>query len=379
MMLSALSLILYKEFHISAFQLTLLVALKPASALLAAYWSSIFNQDRKNLVTNLVIANIARFVPFLFIFWIHSAWYLIISFGLYMAISRGCVPVWMELFKMHLCSDKRSKVFVLGNTLEYIGTTLLPVILGIILDFHDKAWHWIFPLTGMIGLLSTFFLLRVPAHLTQEQVFKQNKLTLPWKQALKLLMTRPDFCRYQIGFMLGGAGLMILQPALPIFFVDTLKLNYTEMLLALTACKGLGFTLASPIWNRFFKKSNFFIFSAVVALLAALFPPLLLCAKWTLPVLFLAYLNYGIMQAGSELSWHLSAITFSNKDESFPFSETNILAVGLRGLIVPFLGSLVLVTAGTTTVFLLASMLCLLGTLWLVAPQIQKRLLIPKQ
>ena len=89
-MLSALSLILYKEFHISPLQLTLLVALKPASALFAAYWSSFFNQDRKNLVTNLVLANIARFVPFLFIFWIHSAWYLILSFGLYMVISRGC-------------------------------------------------------------------------------------------------------------------------------------------------------------------------------------------------------------------------------------------------------------------------------------------------
>lgn len=372
-MLSALSLILYKEFHISPFQLTLLVALKPASALFAAYWSSIFNQNRKNLVTNLIIANVTRFVPFLLLFWIHSAWYLILSFGLYMAISRGCVPVWMELFKKHLPADKYTRIFVLGNALEYVGTTLLPVALGIILDFHHTAWQWLFPLTGLVGLLSTFFLLRVPAHLTEEQLLKHNKLTLPWKQALKLLITRPDFRRYQIGFMLGGAGLMILQPALPIFFVDHLHLNYTKMLLALTACKGLGFTLASPIWNRYFTKTNFFIFSAIVAFLAAIFPPLLLCAKWSLPLLFLAYLNYGMMQAGSELSWHLSAITFSNKDESLPFSETNILAVGLRGLIVPFVGSLILVASGTTTLLLFASLLCLLGTGWLIAPQLQKK------
>ena len=74
------------------------------------------------------------------------------------------------------------------------------------------------------------------------------------------------------------------------------------------------------------------------------------------------------MQAGSELSWHLSAISFAKNDESLPFSETNILAVGLRGLIIPFIGGSLLVLSGTTTLLCIASILCLSGTLWLLLP-----------
>ncbi len=362
--LSALSLILYKEFHASPLQLTFLVALKPASALFAAYWSSF---RRKNLVTNLVLTNILRFVPFLGFYWIHSAWFLIFAFGWYMILSRGCVPTWMELFKKHLPSDRRSKIFVLGNALEYVGTALLPLLLGILLDHNGNAWRYIFPITGLIGIASTFFFMQIPEAFSQN--VKAPSLILPWKQSLTLLLKNPDFFRYQIGFMIGGAGLMIMQPVLPIFFVDHLHLSYTKILLALSVCKGIGFAATSSLWSNWFNKTNLFVFSALVAFLAALFPPLLLAAKMTMPLLFFAYLNYGIMQAGSELSWHLSAISFAKEDESLPFSEANILAVGVRGCIVPFIGSLIFVGFNAATVLWTASLLCLTGSITLLLSQ----------
>ena len=361
-LISALSMILYKEFHVSAWQLTLLVALKPASSLLAVYWSS-FN--RKNLVLNLVLTNILRFVPFLFFFWVQSSLYVILAFGFYMTLSRGSMPAWMEIFKRHIPDSSRSRIFALGNTIEYVGTALLPLLLGVILDVNGDAWRWLFPLTAAVGIFSTLFLVRIPHSLTEE-LASQNQILLPWRRAWRLWAQDRSFSRYQLGFMLGGAGLMIIQPILPIFFVDNLHINYTQVMLAITICKGVGFALTSRLWSSYFDRTNIFIFSALVAAMAALFHPLLLASQSFLPLLYFAYLGYGVMQAGSELSWHMSAVTFSKKQESLPYSEMNIISVGIRGLIIPFLGNLIFATAGTTALFSLGSLLCLGGCLFLL-------------
>ncbi|MFN0065961.1 MAG: MFS transporter [Chlamydiales bacterium] len=365
-MMSALAMILYKEFHVSPLQLTFLVALKPASALFSVYWSSYLHSDRKNLVWSLTLANVLRFVPFLFFVWARSSWYIIFSFGLYMVLSRGSVPAWMELFKKHIPNSRRSKVFALGNGAEYLGTTVLPLLLGFILDRNHDAWRFLFPITAIIGITSTLFLLKIPALLSKDLKIV-SPILHPWKRSFSLLFKNRAFAWYQLGFMLGGAGLMIIQPILPIFFIDNLQLSYTEIMLALTVCKGIGFTLTSPLWASFFNRRNIFLFSAVVAGIAALFQPLLLCAQSWVPLLYIAYISYGIMQAGSEMSWHMSAVSFSQKEESVAYSEVNILAVGLRGMIIPFLGSVLFAFTNTTSVLCAGSLLCLLGSSLLVS------------
>ncbi|MBS0646093.1 MAG: MFS transporter [Verrucomicrobia bacterium] len=360
-MLSALSLILYKEFHVSPFILTFLVALKPVSALFSTYLSSWIYNGKKNLVCSLALINCLRFVPFLGLFWHTSPWTLVFAFGWYMVLSRACAPAWIELFKHNLPQEHRSKILSLGNMLEYLGSTLLPLLLGVVLDIWDQSWQLLFPLTAVFGMLSTIFLFRIPPHLNLLKDNENDPLTRPWRRAFKLIREYPDFRRYLLGFMLGGSGLMILQPALPALFVDHLHLSYTEIMLALAVCKGIGYTLASPLWTRLFNRLNLFTFSAFVTILAVIFPLLIFFANWSLVALYLAYLSYGMMQAGSEMSWHLSALTFSREKESLPFSETNILAVGLRGCVIPLLGGILVVNCSIVVVLLCSFLLCTAG------------------
>lgn len=355
-MLNALSVILYKEFHASLFLVTLLIALKPVTALAATYWSCYFSDKNRHFI----LSNILRFLPFLFFFNIHSAWVPILCFSIYMSLSRGSVPVWMELFKTYLPRHTQSKLFALGNTYEYLGTTIFPIALGLILDWNPDSWRWLFPLTALLGMTSTFFLLRLP-NVTNENAIREKTLSLPWKNSLALVKTRPDFRCYLVGFMLGGAGLMIIQPVLPVFFVDELQFSYTEMMFAIAVCKGVGFALASPFWVSLFKKLPIHLFSFYIALLAAVFPWLLFGAKWVYWLVYIAYLGYGYMQSGSELSWHLSAATFSKQEKSLRFSETNILAVGLRGCIVPFIGNCLFTLCNSVVVMVVGSLLCLAG------------------
>ncbi len=356
-MLNTLSVLIYKEFHVSPFLVTLLIAIKPITALAATYWSCFFSGKNGYFI----FSNILRFFPFLFFFAFDSAAAIILCFSLYMVLSRGSMPVWMELFKNHLPQESRSKLFALGNAVEYLGTTIFPIAIGMILDYSPDSWRWLFPLTALIGLMSTFFLKRLP-DVAEHAEEGRKKILLPWKNSVALIKERKDFRAYLLGFMLGGAGLMVIQPVLPFFFVDELKLSYTEMMIAISVCKGIGFSLASPFWVSLFKRLNIHKFSLYIALLAAFFPLLLFFAKWSYWLIYFAYLVYGYMQSGSELSWHLSSVTFAKKEDSLKFSETNILAVGVRGCVIPFIGSLLFCTFNSVTVMLAASCLCLAGS-----------------
>ncbi len=369
-LLSMLGFILYKNVHITPLQVAAIVALKPATSLLSPYWSGAIHGRPDKIIANLVGAHFFRYLPFLFLPWIQSVWLIILAFGLYMMLSRATIPAWMELLKYNLPETKREQLVGYGTMIDYLTGALLAVGAGLLLDAHPEMWRWFFSITAALGICSTFLLPSIaPSHAPIVPLCREPsphkwgqlgyQISKPWKQIWDLLCLRKDFTSYQIGFMLGGGGLMIIHPALPQFFVDTLDLSFVEMGLAISVCKGIGVACTTPLWTKLFRKFTIFHFSALVTLFATLFPFLLLAASWHWVLLYLAYAFYGVMQAGSELSWHMSGLVFAKEKESLTFSSTNILTVGLRGCAIPTLGALLLPTLHPIGLMLLGALLCL--------------------
>ena len=363
-----LPIILYKDLHATPFQVAMAIALKPLASLLSPYWSLSVNQRRDKLVLNLIWGNLLKFAPFLFFLWIHNVWLIVLCYGFYMILARGVIPAWMEIIKLNIKGAARERIFSYGSAIDYLCSGLLPLAFGWVLDDHPESWRWIFVSSAALGILSTFPLLRIPLPDTQEAPPSKSppepwlkKVIEPWTQSWNLLKKRPDFKCFQIGFMFGGAGLMMMQSALPMFFVDKLELSYAEMLFALSICKGIGFAATSPFWVKFFNRANIFYFSSWVTILAALFPFILMGASSNLMWLYVAYASYGMMQAGSELSWHMSGPVFAKEENSSIYSGTNVLTVGIRGF-VPFLGAILCVLLSANYVLIIGAFLCLVAT-----------------
>ncbi|MCE5319209.1 MAG: MFS transporter [Parachlamydia sp.] len=364
-----LPFILYKDLHGTPLQIAAMITLKPMVSLFAPYWSAWVNKRKDRLVTNVVWATFLGHAPFFFFPFFHSPWYFVASFGFYMLMARGMIPAWMEILKLNVPNGSRERIFAFSSAFEYVGAGLLPFILGALLDGYYQSWRWIFPLTSFVAVIAVFLQRKIPIAIEETNAvepalsFKQQ-LIEPWKQAWLLLKTRTDFAAMQMGFMLGGGGLMILQPALPMFFMDALHLSYTELAIALTLCKGAGFAVTSPFWSRLLSKVDIYRFLALVTLVAMFFPIGLLLAKTHIFWLYAAYLLYGVMQAGSELGWNLSGPIFSQQEDSSPFSSVNVLTVGLRGSVIPPLGSMLCLWSNSYTVMVLGGILCLLASIW---------------
>lgn len=382
-MFSILPFIIRKDLDATYLQIAIVIALKPAVSLFSPYWSMWVHGRQDRLVSNLVWANILKFLPFLFFPWMTNSWLFVFSFGIYMLFARGMIPAWMEIIKSNIRDKTRERIFQMVSTVDYLGTAALPFAFGWVLDNYEQSWRWIFLATAAIGALSTLLLLKIPikfsSDLEKREKLGWQQLIKPWKESWQLLRTRSDFARFQVGFMLGGGGLMMMHAVLPMFFMDVLGLSFTSLLTAMTLCKGVGFALASPFCVRWFRRQNIYRFCSWVTLAAAVFPLLLVAAVWHVFWMYLAYLVYGIMQAGSELSWHMSGPIFSKEQDSSIYSSTNVLAVGVRGCLAPIIGSLIYTETNAFTVLLIGSSLCFFATerLWTFSRSLKPALGLP--
>lgn len=379
-----LPFILYKDLHATPIQITAIIILKPAVSLFALYWSALIEKRRDRLLSNLIWARVLGHIPFFFFPFVDTPWFFIAAFGFYMMLARGTVPAWMEVLKLNIPGVSRERIFAYGSAFGYVGGAVIPFALGGIMDSYVHSWRWIFPVTAFISLMAIFFKSRIPItgetqniqEVMQSKLSRlswKQKLMRPWKSAWRLIKRRPDFARFQMGFMLGGTGLIIMQPALPVFFMDGLNLSYTELAVALTLCKGISFAITSPMWARVLHKIDIFKFNCWVTMLACLFPICLIAAQINLAWLYAGYVLYGMMQAGSEMSWNLSGPIFAKDEDSSVYSSINVMTVGLRGCFVPLLGSLCGLFLNAIGVMVIGGVLCLLSAIYMASTSRQLR------
>lgn len=363
---SFVSVILYRDLHASSFQLAAHTMLKPLVALLSLYWSTAFLRKPQKRISNIILTGTLARIPFFFIPFIDTPWLMIVATSSYMMLSRGGMPAWMEVLKQNLPAEKRNYIFSMSAALGYIEGVLLGIGLGIILDNYSQAWKWLFPVTALIGMAGLIFQSRIKQKPEVEVEnaaptslpLKEHLLT-PWKDSIELLKNRKDFRLFQVAFMFAGAGMMVIPPIAPIFFVDYLHLSYVELGVATAVCKGLGFAFASPFWSRYLNRTNIYQTSTLMFFTVCFYPLLMILSLVNPLALYLAYFCYGVAQAGSHLSWNLSGTIFSKNENSQPFSNVNVLTVGIRGMIIPPIGTLLLFFFGPIGVFLSGIFLCL--------------------
>lgn len=350
-----LAFILYKDLGASAFQITLLTMLKPVVTVLSFYWSAGLRRKR-NLKLNVIWAGIWMRAPFLLCPWIDSVWFVVVAAVNYMFFYRAGMPAWLELLKRNMEPGERDKVFSWSSALGYIEGVVLSLAMGGILDGNPGLWKSLFFGAAAIGLLSAGLQSRVPDEIEEQgEVLPLKELLVrPWRDSYRLIRSRPDFARFQWGFMLCGFSVMLIQPALPLFAVDTLGISYLEMASAISIARGLGFALSSPLWSRWMSKVNIFKLASAIFFAVGLFPIFLGLSVFSLFWLYFAYFWYGVGQGGSHLIWSMSGPIFAGKEESSRYTGVGVVLAGLRGGVGPSLGGWIAVAFGPLAVLFLS-------------------------
>lgn len=367
---SFISYILAKGLDASSFWIVLVTMLRPVVSIFSYAWSSRIVHLKESLRSNLVQAGLLARLPFLFFPWISHPGYVVFSAAIYVLFTRAGIPAWMEIMKLNLSKEDRKQLFSLSWILSYIEGIILALGIGYILDASSENWKYVFSSCAFIGMGSVLLHAWMP--INEKQSVDENishkkpfQLLKPWKDCVELIRLRPDFAKFQWGFMAGGFGVMLMQPALPLFYKNTLLLSYTDLSIALTLCKGVGIVASSALWTRAIHNKPILFLCSLVCLGFSIFPLFLIGAQLTIIWLYIAYLVYGVAQGGSHLIWHLSGPIFSKEEESSRFSGVNVVMVGIRGLIAPILGGIMTKIWSPMVVFSLGSLCCIYGAYFL--------------
>ncbi|MBM3193871.1 MAG: MFS transporter [Chlamydiae bacterium] len=363
-----LPFILLKSLNATAFQIVILTMLKPVSSIFSLYWSEKISQNRHTLRMNLIGAGLLARVPFLLALLFDHVWLYVVASTLYMLFSRAGIPAWMEVLKVNLPDKIREKSFSFGSAIGYAEGVLIAIGIGSLLDKSALSWKVFFLFALVFGLLALLVQALLPLGEKKEMLQEKKIVGLkegflrPWIDCYQLMKKRSDFRKFQWAFMVGGFGLMVIQPVIPIFFTETLHISYRELLIAYSICKALGFVLTSHLWSRALSYISVNVFTSLVLVGFAIFPLVIVAAILHPYWIYVAYFIYGIAQAGSHLIWHLSGPLFAEGEKSLRYSGVNIVMVGIRGALGPPLGGVLVAFMGPVFVFLLSALFCLFGT-----------------
>lgn len=376
-MYSLTTFILRKDLKASVFHLALLTMLRPTMAFISYFWSSyIFNREDK-LKANFLWASFLSCFLFLLFPFVSGIWFVIITSAIYMLFHRAKAPAWMEIVKLNIEEVKREKLYAFSSSIAYFIGPVLAFIFPPILEKNPLMYKNLFFIAGIFGLINVFILSKIPINFMNRDSTNRDSMNIdstnsnltnrdkkiqflkPIKEGFHLLKTRPDFYTFQLGYMLAGFGLMLIQPIIAIFCVDKLNISYYEFIFAILIFKDMGFVVSSPIWGRLFTKFSILKLSAFMFGFFALFMITITFATYNILWLYIAFLIYGIASSGSHLLWNLSGPTFAKNENSAKYTSINVVMTAIRGSIAPALGSFLVLFIPEVSIFLIGAVLCI--------------------
>ncbi|MGR3973558.1 MAG: hypothetical protein QRY72_03180 [Candidatus Rhabdochlamydia sp.] len=371
-LVALLPFILRKELDVTGSQIALLNMIKPVVSLFSFYWGASLRYQAENLRSNWIKASLLARLPFLLFPFMHTPSFFIGALALFYFFQKGAVPASMEVLKQNAPAGVRESIFSWTAASNFCLSIVMGCLIGPWMDSSFETWKMLFFAAGFMGLLSILIQERIPVLYPSSWVQRSENQTgfawvkAPWKDSFTLLQKRVDFAKFQMGFMLGGAGLMMIMPALVIYAADDLALTHSAMAWGRFVWMGVGFVITIPLWKQYISYDNIFFLTSLANLFFAFAAIGWLMASWYPLGFHVAFFLYGIAQAGSHLSWHLSGPLFASQESSTPFSTVNVLTVGLRGILVPGISAILCEKMGPFPVLILGASFCLLGFFYLI-------------
>ncbi len=358
------------ELNASLLQLTIIAIIKPTTSLVAYYVNANFLKHGCRARSYLISLNMLGALPCLLFPFVNNTWFFIASYALFMATRRASYPIWAEVLKINFPLQSISNIVSKGISINYTVIIFIPLILSFWMDLDHAIWKFLFVLLGLFQILYSVILLRLETIFQASEQYEggYSALIAPIIKSWQLLRKQPEFAKYLMLFFCGGVGIVTLQPMLPIFFKESLNLSYKELTFAFSCCKGVAFLATAPLWAHWVNRVSLYLFNGCINLCSCLFMLALLFSQISVSLVFFAYLIYGVMQAGCELSWNLSGPIFARENESTSHSGLNLALVGVRGCICPLLGQLIFWHSNASVVLIFALGICLFAlvyALWL--------------
>ena len=348
----------------------------------------IFNQFRKRIGNKkkmLRVTGLATRLPLMLLFLIpadesaltgQSVWHylFLLVFLIYFFGNIIIYPAINVLLKTNYRHEHFGKLYSYATTLNKIIMLIITFAYGWLLDTDNYAFRYIFPMIGILGVMSLFVLSEIdyskvvqhPAALKFRASVKES-----WRNMLQILRKNRPYLHFEIGFMVYGFSFMISVTIINIFFEDALHLNYSSVafyknaynILAIMLLPYFGKLLSNIDPRRFAAITFAALFMYIFFLLMTDYFPTYV-EVWGIKVYYMlvvSFLFYGIFAATMALLWFIGSAYFCKPEEADDYQSIHLSLTGVRSLVAPVFGVYFYELMGFSGTFILTMLILLIA------------------
>jgi MFS family permease len=337
----------------------------PVSNFMSIWWGRLFEKSCHKSRYFILVGVFGR-LSLIYGLWLTGMNEFMLLLALMFSFNALLIPAQNSIYQRNIDKKRRAKVYGYTTSLSMLIAVSFTFMAGRMLDINEQSFRLILAITAVAGLIASLLLSLVKI---QEPLLRNECAPLHWRDAmrdpirrsLKLLKTNKPFASFERSFSIYGMGFIMVQPVLPIFLVDMLKLTYTGNFIAKGIISQLPILLLSPYLGKWHDKLHPFRFISVFFGLLAFFPALFIASalflqvRWlAVALVYLAYIMYGFAMAGVNIAWNMGSIYFAGDEDASMYQSVHVTMTGIRGVIAPLLGLLLLKTLGIISVFAVA-------------------------
>jgi predicted MFS family arabinose efflux permease len=263
---------------------------------------------------------------------------------------------------------------------------IVTFLYGLLLDYDNYAFTYIFPIASALGMISIFLLSKIDY--TPPQVIKiktsiLQSVATSVKNMAHILKTNRPYLHFEIGFMLYGFAFMTTYAVVTIFFYEELMLNYSSVAFYKNAYNILAILLL-PIFGRLLGRLDPRRFAMITYTALALNLFFLMITEY-LPAhveilgiklyysLILYIVFHGIFAATMVLLWNIGSAYFGLDSQADIYQSIHLFLTGVRAIFAPLFGIFIYEQFGFTITFCVGIISLIVAVLLMHRSQLRER------
>jgi len=366
--------IFIKSLKGSAYQLSLLFQFSIVLLLLSVFLNEYLKRYRDKSKLLIIIGIITRLPLLGLLFFpgnsvainaspVYHFIFLSIFFIYYIA-QPIVMPITIQFLKTNYRHENFSKLYSYAAMLNRIIVLVITFLFGLLLDFDNFSFRYVYAGIGLLGIFSIVLLSRIKVESSPFEGIKNNmvkSIRISWKNFIVVMTKNKAFRDYEIGFMLYGYAWISTSILMNLFYDRVLFLNYSSTafykniynLVAIATLPTFGRLLHKTDLKKFsIVTYGFMLLMIVFTMLTQYFPAGTDYMGIKLfYFLLIASLAYGIFAGMMPLLWDIGSTYLCKPEETDTYMSIHMSLTGLRGLFSPLLGIWIFEQTGFTFTF----------------------------
>ncbi len=244
---------------------------------------------------------------------------------------------------------------VLGRLTFWNYFTMVPTLLatGWLLDKSHEMYKILYPLAGLCGLIGSWYYSLLHAPGVDALPRRRAGFRSSVDGVGRVIAQDHGYLLFQVAFFLSGSSFFMSTHVVLLLVRDRFDFGAFQLSLWLTVVPQLLLLLGSPLWGRVLDHVGIVRCRLLISALMTVY----LASYWGgivagLPgLVYLGSVFQGLSNGGGQLTWALASSHFAPRAEDVPlYNGIHFVLNGIRGLVLPWVGSVLFVLTGTWAV-----------------------------